>query len=67
MEARWLIFPLMILAGALGGYLWAMIPGILRTKFNTNEILVSLLLVYVAEQILAWPALGPLRNPGPSI
>lgn len=63
MEARWLIFPLMILAGALGGYLWAMIPGILRTKFNTNEILVSLLLVYVAEQILAWTALGPLRNP----
>ncbi|NNE87452.1 MAG: ABC transporter permease [Silicimonas sp.] len=63
MEARWLIFPLMIIAGALGGCLWAMIPGILRTKFNTNEILVSLLLVYVAEQILAWAALGPLRNP----
>ena len=63
MEARWLIFPLMVIAGALGGILWAMIPGILRTKFNTNEILVSLLLVYVAEQILAWMALGPLRNP----
>lgn len=63
MEARWLIFPLMILAGAVGGLLWAMIPGILRTRFNTNEILVSLLLVYVAEQILAWMALGPLRNP----
>ena len=63
MEARWLIFPLMVIAGALGGFLWAMIPGILRTRFNTNEILVSLLLVYVAEQILAWMALGPLRNP----
>ena len=63
MEARWLVFPLMILAGAIGGFLWAMIPGILRTRFNTNEILVSLLLVYVAEQILAWMALGPLRNP----
>ena len=63
MEARWLIFPLMIIAGGIGGFLWAMIPGILRTKFNTNEILVSLLLVYVAEQILAWTALGPLRNP----
>lgn len=63
MEARWLIFPLMIIAGALGGCLWAMIPGILKTKFNTNEILVSLLLVYVAEQILAWAALSPLRNP----
>lgn len=63
MEARWLIFPLMVIAGALGGCLWAMIPGILKTKFNTNEILVSLLLVYVAEQILAWAALSPLRNP----
>ncbi|MCG6884319.1 MAG: ABC transporter permease [Silicimonas sp.] len=63
MEARWLIFPLMVIAGAVGGVLWAMIPGILRTRFNTNEILVSLLLVYVAEQILAWTALGPLRNP----
>lgn len=58
-----LIFPGMILAGALGGLLWAMIPGILRTHFNTNEILVSLLLVYVAEQILAKAALGFLRNP----
>ena len=63
LEARWLVFPLMIAAGALGGFLWAMIPGVLKTRFNTNEILVSLLLVYVAEQILAWMALGPLRNP----
>jgi len=59
----WIVFPAMILAGALGGFLWAMIPAILRTQFNTNEILVSLLLVYVAEQLLASMALGPLRNP----
>ncbi|MEM9708244.1 MAG: ABC transporter permease [Pseudomonadota bacterium] len=59
----WIIFPLMVIAGALGGFLWAMIPALLRTKFNTNEILVSLLLVYVAEQILATMALGALRNP----
>lgn len=62
-EARWLVFPLMILAGLAGGILWAMIPAILRTRFNTNEILVSLLLVYVAENILASMAVGPLRNP----
>jgi len=59
----WIVFPLMVLAGALGGWAWAMIPGVLRTRFNTNEILVSLLLVYVAEQILASMALGALRNP----
>ena len=41
-----------------------MIPAILKTRFNTNEILVSLLLVYVAEQLLAKMALGALlRNP----
>ncbi|MFA8441195.1 ABC transporter permease [Yoonia sp.] len=58
-----IIFPLMILAGAFGGLLWAMIPGILRVRFGTNEILVSLMLVYVAEQLLASMALGALRNP----
>jgi len=58
-----IVFPLMVIAGALGGFLWAMIPGILRVRFNTNEILVSLLLVYVAEFILASMALGALKNP----
>ena len=62
-EARWLIFPLMIIAGIAGGTLWAMIPAILRVRFQTNEILVSLMLVYVAEKILASMALGLLRNP----
>ncbi|MBC7156808.1 MAG: ABC transporter permease [Rhodobacteraceae bacterium] len=59
----WFIFPLMVIAGALGGWAWAMIPAILKTRFRTNEILVSLLLVYVAEQLLAAMALGRLRNP----
>ena len=59
----WFIFPLMVIAGALGGLLWAMIPALLKTHFRTNEILVSLLLVYVAEQLLASMALGALRTP----
>ncbi len=58
-----LLFPAMILAGALGGFLWAMIPAILKIRFGTNEILVSLMLVYVAENILAMMAFGPLKNP----
>ena len=57
------VFPLMVVAGAFGGWLWAMIPAILRTRFRTNEILVSLLLVYVAQSILSSMALGALRNP----
>jgi len=62
-DARWLVFPLMVIAAALGGCAWAMIPGLLRVKFKTNEILVSLMLVYVAEQLLASMALGAMRNP----
>jgi simple sugar transport system permease protein len=57
------IFPLMILAGALGGWIWAMIPAFLKVRFGTNEILVSLMLVYVAEQLLASVSLGLLKNP----
>tara|TARA_Y100001933_G_scaffold60631_1_gene60836 strand:+ start:704 stop:1786 length:1083 start_codon:yes stop_codon:yes gene_type:complete len=58
-----LVFPLMMVAGALGGWAWAMIPAVLKLRFGTNEILVSLMLVYVAEQLLAAMALGPMRNP----
>ncbi|WP_417474109.1 ABC transporter permease [Leisingera sp.] len=57
------IFPLMVIAGALGGWAWAMIPAVLKTRFGTNEILVSLMLVYVAEQFLASVSLGLLKNP----
>ncbi|WP_264210640.1 ABC transporter permease [Leisingera thetidis] len=57
------IFPIMVIAGAFGGWVWAMIPAILKTRFGTNEILVSLMLVYVAEQFLASVSLGLLKNP----
>jgi len=59
----WYIFPLMVIAGALGGWAWAMIPALLKVRFGTNEILVSLMLVYVAEQFLASMSLGLLKNP----
>ena len=39
------ILPIVILAGAIGGMLYASIPAILKTYFNTNEILVSLMSV----------------------
>ena len=59
----WFIFPLMVIGGAFGGWVWAMIPGLLKVRFGTNEILVSLMLVYVAEQMLASVSLGLLKNP----
>ncbi|MGR3482144.1 ABC transporter permease [Salipiger marinus] len=58
-----LLFPLMVVAGGLGGWAWAMIPALLKTRFGTNEILVSLMLVYVAQNILASASSSWLRSP----
>ncbi|WP_366943419.1 ABC transporter permease [Nevskia sp.] len=55
--------PLMMLAGALGGMAWAAIPALLRTRFHTNEILVSLMLVYIAQQLLGYLVHGPWKDP----
>ncbi len=57
------LLPAMIIAGAIGGMLWAAIPAFLRTRFNTNEILVSLMLNYVAVLILSYLVHDPWRDP----
>ena len=61
-EGVW-VLPLMAITGALGGFLWAMIPALLKIRFSANEILVSLMLVYVAYNFLAAMVTGPMRNP----
>ena len=58
-----LLLPLMLLAGMLGGALYAGIPALLKAHFNTNEILSSLMLVYIAQLALDWFVRGPWRNP----
>jgi general nucleoside transport system permease protein len=62
-STSFLVVPLMILAGALGGIVWASIPAVLRTVFNANEILVSLMLNYVAILLLGLLVHGPMRDP----
>ncbi len=62
-QSGFYILPLMILAGAVGGLLWASIPAFLRTVFNANEILVSLMLNYVALLLLSMLVHGPLKDP----
>ncbi|MFC7436303.1 ABC transporter permease [Hydrogenophaga bisanensis] len=57
------IVPVIVLAGALGGMLWAGITALLRDRFNANEILVSLMLVYVAVQVLNYLVYGPWKDP----
>jgi ABC-type uncharacterized transport system permease subunit len=57
------IVPAIIVAGVLGGMLWAGITALLRDRFNANEILVSLMLVYVAIQVLNYLVYGPWKDP----
>lgn len=57
------LFPAMILAGAVGGAVWAAIPALLKTTCNASEILVSLMLNYVAVLLLTYLVNGPMQDP----
>ncbi len=57
------IVPLILIAGVVGGMLWAGIVAFLRTKFNANEILTSLMLSYVASLLLNLLVHGVLKDP----
>jgi len=54
---------LVLLAGVVGGMVWAGLTALLRDKFNANEILVSLMLVYVAVMVLNYLVYGPWKDP----
>jgi len=60
--AAW-VLPAMLVAGAIAGALWAAIPAFLRVRFNTNEILTTLMLVYIAQLFLSFLVHGPWRDP----
>jgi general nucleoside transport system permease protein len=61
--SRWIVVAI-VLAGVAGGMAWAGITAFLRDRFNANEILVSLMLVYVADQVLSYLVFGPFKDPG---
>ncbi len=61
-EGPWLL-PVMLIAGGLGGMAYGAIPALLKNRFNANEILTSLMLTYVAIQILGYLVHGPWRDP----
>ena len=54
---------LMMLMGVVGGMAWGAIPAYLRNRFHANEILTSLMLVYVIQLFLDWLVRGPWRDP----
>jgi general nucleoside transport system permease protein len=59
---RWIVAAI-LLAGVLGGMAWAGLTALLRDRFNANEILVSLMLVYVADMLLSYLVYGPWKDP----
>lgn len=58
-----LVLILMLLLGVAGGMIWGAIPALLKNRFDANEILTSLMLVYVAQLFLDWLVRGPWRDP----
>ncbi len=60
--SRWVVLAI-LLAGVVGGMVWGGITALLRDRFNANEILVSLMLVYVADQLLSYMVFGPWKDP----
>ncbi len=59
---RFIVVPILLM-GVLGGMLWAAIVALLRDRFNASEILVSLMLVYVADLVLSYLVYGPWKDP----
>ena len=57
------VMVVMLAMGVIGGMAWAAIPAILKNRFSTNEILTSLMLVYVAQYLFDWLVRGPWRDP----
>lgn len=57
------VLPAMLVLGALGGALYALIPAICRVYFGASEILTSLMLVYVANYGMDYLVRGPWRDP----
>jgi simple sugar transport system permease protein len=59
---RWIVVAV-VLAGMMGGMCWAGLVAWLKDRFYANEILVSLMLVYVADMVLGYLVYGPWKDP----
>jgi ABC-type uncharacterized transport system permease subunit len=60
-----ILLPVCLLGAFLFGVLWGAIPGYLKAKKGLNEIINTILLNYVAIQLVSWAVKGPLREKGP--
>lgn len=60
---RPLLLFLMIIAGIIGGSLWALVPAIFKSKWGTNETIVTLMMNYIAIKWVTYLQYGPLKDP----
>jgi simple sugar transport system permease protein len=59
----WVLLPLMIVGGFIGGALWGAIPGALLAFLGVSEIITSLMLNYIAIQWISFLVIGPWQDP----
>lgn len=63
MAPGWVVVPLMIVAGMLGGALWAGIAAVLRRRFGVLEVISTIMLNFIALATVSWMIRGPLQEP----
>jgi ABC-type uncharacterized transport system permease subunit len=61
-----LLLPLTLIAGAIGGFVWGMIPGFLKARTGAHEVITTIMLNYIASQITSFLLTGPWRDPNPT-
>lgn len=61
-----ILLPLTLIAGALGGFVWGMLPGILKARTGAHEVITTIMLNYIAAQIAGFLLTGPFRDPSPA-
>lgn len=59
-----LIWLIAILVAAVCGGAWGGLAGYLKTRFNTNEVIITIMMNYVAQYVVSWLVSGPLQAPG---
>ncbi len=60
---RWLIIPAMFTIGFVGGALWGVIPALLKARWRVDEVITSLMLVYIASNLVNHLVYGPWKGP----
>lgn len=58
----WILIPAMFVAGFIAGALWALIPAFLKVRFQTNEVITTLMTVYIAEEFVNYLVYGPWKG-----